>query len=124
MWVNHRNQWELCSIWYFGATMLQPDIIRGFIPMYLASLRLILLKKKLHASHPHVSNYLTWMVVAIYLSSMLLMMLASAPISSDADLLPNLLSFKSNVSLNSTFIESSFSLLGFPFFVCFVFVPF
>ena len=67
--------------WGYNASARHHPWFHSDVPCILKIYQL--LKKKLHASHPHVSNYLTWMVVAIYLSSMLLTMLASAPISSD-----------------------------------------
>ena len=66
--------------WGYNASARHHPWFHSDVPCILKT---YFVKKKLHASHPHVSNYLTWMVVAIYLSSMLLTMLASAPISPD-----------------------------------------
>ena len=80
----------------------------------------------IYSLHPHGSDYLTWMVVATFLSSMLASALVNLLLWSMLQICFPIciLSFESNVSLdmNSTFTEYYVSLLGFPSLFSFPFV--
>lgn len=116
--------------WCYNASARHHPWFHSDVPCIL---KIYFVKKKLHASHPHVRNYLTWMVVAIYLSSMLLTMLASAPISSffgskKARLFLSMLQIFPMTTVFQVQCQPEqyiyrilfFWLLGFPFFVYFV----